>query len=429
MTIAYQADVSTSSLLGFWKLLARWRGSVYKLIFRELLVYGSVYAAISFSYRFLMTTYQKRMFEKFAIYSDRALDQIPLSFVLGFYVSFVAARWWNQFTTIPWPDRLGHVVLAYVRGEDERGRLLRRTLMRYANLSLVVVLQSISGSVKKRFPTTKHLVDAGFMTTEEMEMFEAVPTKVNKHWVPFIWFINLIGMAEKEGRVPPGPPVKHILEEVNVFRSKTCLLWCYDWVTVPLVYTQVVTLTTHLFFVTSLIARQSLDPRMGYSGHEIDVYFPFFTFLQFIFFMGWLKVAEQLINPFGEDDDDFETNWLIDRHTQVAYQAVDELYAKVPRIQRDLYWDSHEPDLPYTEASIMHKIPTYRGSTVNIVCTEPTKKKRCWTPGLRCTKWAEGFLSPELRFALTKETSASLLPLTKSLLPSASTSSELPASP
>ncbi|XP_077555934.1 bestrophin-3-like isoform X2 [Haemaphysalis longicornis] len=339
MTIAYQADVSTSTLLGFWKLVARWRGSVYKLIFKELLVYGAAFTAIAIWYRRFMTPDQRRLFEQLALYSDRALEHIPLSFVLGFYVSFVAGRWWDQFTCIPWPDRLAHVVLAYVTGGDDQGRLLRRTMVRYANLGLVLVLQSVSGSVKKRFPSTQHLVEAGFMTSEECSLYESTPSRTNRHWLPSVWFVNLANSAVRQGRLQSGPPLKHLLEELNQFREKCSLLWCYDWVTVPLVYTQVVTLTTHLFFVTCLVARQSLDPARGYLGHQLDVYFPFFTFLQFIFFMGWLKVS---------------------------YMAVDEMYGKFPRMERDLHWDSQEPDLPYTAAAIVHKIPTYRGSTVNI---------------------------------------------------------------
>lgn len=41
---------------------------------------------------------------------------------------------------------------------------------------------------------------------------------------------------------------------------------------------------------------------------------PFLSIYQFIVYVGWVKVAEALLNPYGEDDDDFDTCWIIDRN-------------------------------------------------------------------------------------------------------------------
>lgn len=79
----------------------------------------------------------------------------------GFYVTLVVSRWWGQFENIPWPDRLAALVGGHVRGADEASRLTRRTLMRYANLSGVLIYRSVSTAVYKRFPTMEHLVQAG----------------------------------------------------------------------------------------------------------------------------------------------------------------------------------------------------------------------------------------------------------------------------
>ena len=46
-----------------------------------------------------------RLFEMVVKYFDAFLNLVPLSFVLGFYVSYVAGRWWQQFLAIPWPDK------------------------------------------------------------------------------------------------------------------------------------------------------------------------------------------------------------------------------------------------------------------------------------------------------------------------------------
>lgn len=58
-----------------------------------------------------------RIFEGVVKYCAAYSNLIPLSFVLGFYVSIVMTRWWQQYSSIPWPDSLGVYVSANVHGQ------------------------------------------------------------------------------------------------------------------------------------------------------------------------------------------------------------------------------------------------------------------------------------------------------------------------
>ena len=77
---------------------------------------------------------------------------------------------------------------------------------------------------------------------------------------------------------------------------------------------------------------------------QLDIYYPVFMTIKFLFYFGWLRVAETLYNPFGEDDDDFEINDLLDRHFRVALAMVDDT-EDPPVLQRDVFWDVTEAAL------------------------------------------------------------------------------------
>ncbi|GAB6024695.1 hypothetical protein CHUAL_009829 [Chamberlinius hualienensis] len=399
MTISYQHDVS-NGFNGFSKLLVKWKGSVYNLVYKELAIYLMAYFAIRAVYKFLLDSEQQVMFEMISLHCSRYIDLIPLVFVLGFYVTFVAQRWWTQFTTIPFPDSMMNAVNMYIDGSDDRGRMIRRTLMRYWNSSFVMMMITVSTAVQKRFPTLDSLVKAGYMTEDELQIFTSFQINANKFWFPMNWFIRLLNQARLEGRTRDEIALRHILQELNDFRGKLRLLWCHDWVTLPLVYTQVVTLACYCFFAISLISRQYLSPDKNYPGHEVDFYVPVFAILQFLFYMGWLKVAEQLINPFGEDDDDIECNWLIDRHLQVSYIGVDDLSLpeKVPICCKD------PSDLPENFNDITILVGDTSNELQQSVVIQPNPSvdpmsKKWWNTFCRCCGRSSG---PEDENLLTK---------------------------
>jgi len=102
----------------------------------------------------------------------------------------------------------------------------------------------------------------------------------------------------------------------------------HDWIGIPLVYTQTVAIVVYGYFLFALFGHP-------YTGKSIDLYVPWLTILQFIFYVGWFNVARDLMHPFGEDDDDVELNCILDRHAAVAISLATEVREESPDIVFD----------------------------------------------------------------------------------------------
>src|SRR5262245_42881190 len=100
--------------------------------------------------------------------------KVPMTLILGFYVSQIFNRWWDQVKTVIacWPDRFMLQVTLLLQGNSAKIQQYRRAFVRLANLANVVTWRDISPRVRKRFPTTRHLVDAGLMTADERDVFD-----------------------------------------------------------------------------------------------------------------------------------------------------------------------------------------------------------------------------------------------------------------
>uniref|UniRef100_A0A1I8FEK4 Bestrophin homolog n=1 Tax=Macrostomum lignano TaxID=282301 RepID=A0A1I8FEK4_9PLAT len=129
-----------------------------------------------------------------------------------------------------------------------------------------------------------------------------------------------------------------LIEEIEKCRRKVQTLINYTNVLIPLVYTQVVIIAVYSYFLLQLFSQQFINAKntaaelsrqlnrsvqpihivefAGSAEHhtarpslwtiESTCLFRCSAFFRFLFLMGWMKVAMCLINPFGNDDEDFQ---------------------------------------------------------------------------------------------------------------------------
>lgn len=320
MTVVYTDKIASRGGFGsFWKLLMRWRGSVYKMVWQDMLIYFCLYYFIAIIYRFALDVDSRRQFENMVIHCSRFRDLIPVSFVLGFFVSLIVGRWWGVYQSLPWPDTLAILLATYIPATSEEAKKVREVILRYLNLTIGLTFKMISPVVKKKLPSLHHFQDAGYLTEEEMQALDTLTDSNSQHktWVPVVWACRQVEEARKKELISDAGH-RIVIGEILRLRGQCGSLMGWNEYNVPLVYTQVVTIAVYSFFFFSLLGEQFLDPSQNYEGHSIDFYIPVFALLQVFFYIGWIKVAEALLNPFGSDDHDFEFLPLLTRHKEMV---------------------------------------------------------------------------------------------------------------
>ncbi|VDD87245.1 unnamed protein product [Enterobius vermicularis] len=359
MTVSYIYDIATATFWQQWRVLFYWKGSLWKAVYLEISAWIIIYALLSIIYRCCLSDPQKETFELVVEMLDKLNDRIPLTFMLGFYVTNVASRWWTIIMNIGFTDNLIMLAGSYISEADERARAVKTAILRYICLVQVLVYRKCSVTVAKRYRDIKSLVAAGYLEASEVghindEVF----------WIPLNWAMSLVAEARNRGLIASDHAVQQIYDVLLEFYNSQQTLLVYNWIPVPLGYTQVAFLTVRCYFLVAVIGRQYvwntressriLSQKVSSASaagllakqienrssqiialseatiEKIDLYVPFETIFQMVLYIGWLTVAEAMLCPLGDDDDDFDGEWWINRNFAKALEILSESYQKAP---------------------------------------------------------------------------------------------------
>ncbi|VDO07103.1 unnamed protein product [Rodentolepis nana] len=404
-----------------------WKGSLYKLVWVDLLGYLSIHYVLQLIYWVALNSSQRTLFNIVVDYCEKIRGQVPVSFLLGFFVSGVIGRWFDTYMYIPWLNDISYQVASAVNCADPRVALrARMTVMRYLNLSWILMLRTISDRISNRFrqqstglgsrkrqrirrntqnvfpnesdpikpkegtrkratspllpcPTSsdhgteqqRHSSTAsGFfsfsnadndlfeapdddgiretlksfnndkkvqqtfgkiITEEEIRAFENIAQRffcrtrkryLPEYWVPIQWAVRVVQKAALHGCIPDSKIMVALCNEIGRYRHSLQQLKTFSSLAMPLVYTQVAVIAVYSYFLCQILATQYTERIVNETVVTPNMSLPIFSIFYFVFLIGWLKVALCVMNPFGEDYEDFETSEILDYNLDVSHRIV-----------------------------------------------------------------------------------------------------------
>ncbi len=356
MTVPYSNSLPrTFSTCGWCRaVLCRWRGGIYKLIVVELAVFIACWYAVFIacsSSHLLVTPAERRSLalngtapaldawiQEFRDYQGNV--RVMLGFMLVYYYQQIHARARRIFFAIPFPDSVFIAVNSVVGGDDRgdehyaRGLLLRSTIFRYILSTTFIAYHSSSSKFRHHYPKPyASLVELGLLTRDEVARIRArvdsaYPYLGECAFIPMTWATMTLREAFAQGQCYPrverpspdtavqplgyAAVVRDALQALHSYRRSYGTLLFEVYLPFPLLLSQLVTLTVYAYFAVAIFAQQDLSS-------EPQFYFPIFTSLEFVVYMGALRVGQVFTSPLGGEDSDYEMVAFFNRNLRLAH--------------------------------------------------------------------------------------------------------------
>ncbi|PAA66600.1 hypothetical protein BOX15_Mlig003811g1 [Macrostomum lignano] len=142
------------------RYLLHWKVSVYSLVWPDVLLWATLYTIVNLLYRHALPEVHQQRFARLVHSVAELQSSLPVTFLLGFYVSTVVDRWWKSYLDIPTMGTTALRIEAIVfnSGQPRRAEKIRLTMSRYLNLAWLLYMWKVSEKIKQRFRMLRNLI-------------------------------------------------------------------------------------------------------------------------------------------------------------------------------------------------------------------------------------------------------------------------------
>ena len=256
-----------------------------------------------------------------------------LTFLVGFYVSFVVRNWWQQVRIFPTTDKASLSMGSFLwvdSGIDESkikvkmGKKIvtlmqfKKDIIRLFLLSWTMCFCRISRRLKEHLPGPKDFIRKGLMRENE---FKLLKTKSPDGWLekwatPLLW-VNKMACNVDKNVEDLNPHVEDIKNRVKIKEAKEVGIALFKfkddlqrlnnqyYFRIPNLMRHAIFIALYFYIIIGAFSGQGIIFHLSNNMSTVQKLifnFPIYLCMKRLLLIGWLKTATDLQNPYGEDE-------------------------------------------------------------------------------------------------------------------------------